>query len=103
MRKIGVAATQMSCSWDREENIRKAETFVRAAAAKGARVILLQELFETPYFCQKEKAEYFNLATAAEENPAVRHFSSVARELGVRCCPSASSSWPTRPDTTPLR
>lgn len=83
MRKIGVAATQMSCSWDREENIRKAETFVRAAAAKGARVILLQELFETPYFCQKEKAEYFNLATAAEENPAVRHFSSVARELGV--------------------
>ena len=83
MRKVKVAAVQMSCSWDREENIRKAESFVRTAAGNGARIILLQELFETPYFCQKEKAEYFALATPVEENPAVRRLSALARELGV--------------------
>ena len=51
MTTITVAATQMSCSWDREANLKKAEALVCEAAAQGAEVILLQELFETPYFC----------------------------------------------------
>lgn len=55
MRNVKVAATQMSCSSNIEENISKAETLVREAAAQGAQIILLQELFETPYFCQKRK------------------------------------------------
>ena len=55
MRKVKVAATQMSCSWNREEVLDKAEKLVRKAAAEGANIILLQELFETPYFCQKQK------------------------------------------------
>jgi N-carbamoylputrescine amidase len=83
MRKVKVAATQMSCTRDREENIAKAERLVRQAAEQGAQIILLQELFETPYFCQKEKAEYYSYATELEENPAVRHFRGVAKELGV--------------------
>ncbi len=83
MRKVKVAAVQMSCGADREENIRKAESFVRAAAAQGARIILLQELFETPYFCQKEKPEFFSLATVAEENPAIARLSALAAELSV--------------------
>lgn len=83
MRTVKVAATQMSCSGNIEENIRKADNLVRLAAAEGAQIILLQELFETPYFCQKEKADYYVYATELEHNKAVNHFKSVARELGV--------------------
>ena len=52
-RIVTVAATQMACSWDTAANIAKAERLVRQAAAQGAQIILIQELFETPYFCQK--------------------------------------------------
>ena len=83
MSEVKLAATQMACSWDRAENLEKAETLVRDAAARGARIIQLQELFETPYFCQQQKSEYFGLATSPGENPAVRHFQEVARELEV--------------------
>lgn len=83
MRKVTVAATQMSCTSDIEENIRRADKLVREAAAKGAQIILLQELFETPYFCQKEKSDYYVYARELEENKAVSHFREVARELQV--------------------
>lgn len=83
MRKVTVAATQMSCSHNVEENIAKAEALVREAAGRGANIILLQELFETPYFCQKEKPEYYGYATELENNRAVRHFRRVAEELQV--------------------
>ena len=83
MRKVKVAATQMSCSWNREEVLDKAEKLVRKAAAEGANIILLQELFETPYFCQKQKFEYFDLAKPLSENSAVKRFTEVAKELQV--------------------
>lgn len=83
MRKVVVAATQMSCTWDREATLAKAEKLVREAAAKGANIILLQELFETPYFCQRHDFEYMDLATTPEENPAVKRFQKVAKELDV--------------------
>ena len=83
MRKVVVAATQMSCTWDREATLAKAEKLVREAAAKGANIILLQELFETPYFCQRHDFEYMDLATTPEENPAVKRFQEVAKELDV--------------------
>ncbi|MGP7816782.1 N-carbamoylputrescine amidase [Niallia sp. 01092] len=83
MRNVKVAATQMSCSNNIEENIRKAESLVRQAAEKGAQIILLQELFETPYFCQKEKADYYVYATELEQNKAVNHFRQIAKELQV--------------------
>ena len=73
-RTVTVAATQMACSWDSQANIATAEKLVREAAAKGAQVILIQELFETPYFCQKPNAEYLHLATPVEQNPALQHF-----------------------------
>ena len=82
-RLVSVAATQMSCSWDRQDNIAKAEALVRQAAAKGAQIILIQELFETPYFCQKPNPEYLQLATPVEDNRAIRHFQALARELQV--------------------
>lgn len=83
MRNVKVAAVQMTCSWDREDTLKKADRLVRQAAEKGANIILLQELFETPYFCQKHVFEYLQIATSLEENPAVIHFSKVAKELGV--------------------
>jgi len=83
MRKVSEASTQMSCSWIREEVLDKAERLVREAAAKGANIILLQELFETPYFCQTQDFQHFGLATTLEENAAVKRFSKVAKELEV--------------------
>src|SRR5690554_3476667 len=80
-RLVTVAATQMSCSWDRQANIAKAEQLVRQAAAQGAQIILIQELFETPYFCQKPNPEYLQMATPTDENPAIKHFQAIAREL----------------------
>ncbi|MCF8019721.1 MAG: N-carbamoylputrescine amidase [Vallitaleaceae bacterium] len=83
MRKVIVAATQMSCSSDKKENILKADRLVREAAAKGAQIILIQELFETPYFCQVEKPAYYEFATSVEDNMAILHFKAVAKELEV--------------------
>lgn len=83
MRKVTVSATQMSCSWDIDENIKNAEKLVREAASKGAQIILLQELFETPYFCQMEDFKYYKYALEVENNKAVRHFSKIAKELEV--------------------
>lgn len=82
-RIITVAATQMSCSWDRAANISNAEKLVRQAAAKGAQIILIQELFETPYFCQKPNAGFLQLATTVENNLAIAHFQKIARELAI--------------------
>ncbi len=83
MRKIKVAAIQMQCSAIVEENIQKADRMVREAAANGAQVILLPELFERPYFCQERRYEYYAYAKSVEENDAVNHFKAVAKELGV--------------------
>ena len=81
MRNVKVAATQMSCSWDEKETLDKAERLVREAAQKGAQIILLQELFEHPYFCQHHNFDYAELATPLHENPAVLRFQKVAAEL----------------------
>lgn len=82
-RRVTVAATQFACGWDADANIAAAERLVREAAARGAQVILLQELFETPYFCIEQDARHLALARPIAENIAVRHFRALARELGV--------------------
>ena len=83
MRKVTVAATQMACSTDAAANIARAEKLVREAAAKGAQIILIQELFESLYFCQDQIHAHFNLARPLSENAAIAHFTPIARELGV--------------------
>jgi N-carbamoylputrescine amidase len=83
MRKITLAATQFACSWDVPKNVAKAKEIVRAAAAQGANVILLQELFETPYFCQDQCADHFGLAKPFKNNPLIAEFAELAKELGV--------------------
>ncbi len=83
MRNITFAATQFACTWDRKANIAKAKAMVRAAAAKGANVILLQELFETPYFPQDQSADHFALAAPFEGNPLIVEMAALAKELRV--------------------
>ena len=83
MRKIRVAAVQMSIPDTAEKSIEKADKLVREAAERGANVILLPELFENPYFCQERKYESYALAEALKENRAVKHFRKLAKELGV--------------------
>lgn len=83
MRQVTVAATQFACTWDRDGNVAKAEEMVRRAHAQGAQIILLQELFETPYFCKEQKAELFDLAAPAEGNKVLARMSALARELSV--------------------
>jgi len=83
MTTVTVAATQMACGWDREANIANAERLVREAAKRGANVVLLQELFETPYFCKDHLARYFELARPIEGNPTIERFAGLARELGI--------------------
>ena len=83
MRKVSFAATQFACTWDRAANIARAKEMVHAAAAKGANVVLLQELFETPYFCQDQLADHFALAAPFEANPLIAEMAELAKELGV--------------------
>jgi N-carbamoylputrescine amidase len=78
---VTVAAVQLSCSWDRAANIARAEQLVREAAAQDARIILIPELFETPYFCIEQDSRHLMLAQPLADNVAVRHFRTVAREL----------------------
>ena len=72
-----------SLFYTEEFTANRTEELVRQAAAKGAEIVLLPELFERPYFCQERRYEYYEYAQTAEENPAVRHFSRVAAELGI--------------------
>ncbi len=78
-----MAATQFACSWNLDENLARAEELVRQAARDGAQVILLQELFETPYFCIEQDSRHLRLATTLAENRAVARMTVLARELGV--------------------
>ncbi len=82
-RTVTVAATQFACSWDEASNLASAERVVRAAAAQGANIVLVQELFETPYFCAEQSPKYLALAKPVAGHPTVACMAALARELGV--------------------
>ena len=82
-RLLRVAATQFACSWDLEANLRTAEQLVREAAGAGAQLILLQELFATPYFCIEQDPAYLSLAEPASSSALLSRFQALAAELGV--------------------
>jgi N-carbamoylputrescine amidase len=83
MRNVTLAATQMACDWNIEGNLARAEKLVREAARQGAQIVLIQELFATPYFCQDQSAEFFVHAHPFESNPLIVRFAKLAAELGV--------------------
>src|SRR6185295_1774259 len=77
-----IGLVQTSCSLDPNENLAKTEWKVREAAAKGAQVICLQELFRSQYFCREENAALFALAETIP-GPSTERLAPIARELGV--------------------
>lgn len=81
--KTKVAATQLAISWDINKNFSKVEDVVRKAAKEGAKIILLQELFKTPYFCQIENYDYFSLAEEIENSQTIKFMAKLAKELDV--------------------
>ena len=83
MREVTFAATQMACSKNSKDNIDKAVNLIESAAKKGANVILIQELFETQYFCKDQKEELFELAKPFEDNPTIHLMSQVAKDNNV--------------------
>ena len=83
MTEVTVAATQMACSNDIDKNVSNAEKLVRQAASKGAQIILIQELFESQYFCMDQKEELFELSKPFDNHPTIKKFSELAKELKV--------------------
>jgi N-carbamoylputrescine amidase len=80
--KFRVGVVQMSCSTDAAENLAKAEQKIRDAAAKGAQIVCLQELFRSQYFCRVEDPNLFDLAESIP-GPSTDRFQPLAKELGV--------------------
>lgn len=70
-RQVTVAAVQMQCTNHPQENLKKAEKMVRQAAAAGAQIILLSELFEREYFCQQRRYDFYSYAKPVEERSGV--------------------------------
>ena len=81
-RVFQVGLVQTSCSLDPAENLQKAIEKTRQAAAKGAQIICLQELFRSQYFCRDENADLFDLAETIP-GPSTEALSKVAKELNV--------------------
>jgi N-carbamoylputrescine amidase len=72
----------MRCSINPAENVDKAISFIRKAASQGAKIVSMQELFTTQYFCQKEDHKYFAFAEEIP-GPTSKRLSEIAKELDV--------------------
>lgn len=79
---VNVGIVQTACTAKPQENLDKAIGKIREAAAKGAQIICLQELFLSLYFCDVEDYENFKLAESIP-GPSTDVFSALAKELGV--------------------
>lgn len=82
MSTVQVGLVQMTCTANKEENLRKAIEKTREAAAKGAQIVCLQELFTSLYFCDEENYDNFSLAETIP-GPSTDSLGAVAKELGV--------------------
>ena len=80
---VTVAATQMACVWDFDANLARAESLVRKAASEGANIILIQELFASPYFCKDQMESHFDLAETLDDSVVLSRMASLAKELEV--------------------
>lgn len=83
MSKVVVAAIQMRCYPEVEKSLAAAEKMVRKAAAQGANIILLPELFAREYFCQQRRYNFYDYAMPVAEDPAVQMGMRLAKELQV--------------------
>ncbi len=83
MRTLQVAALQFACGEDRDGNVATAERLIREAAATGAQLVLLPELFETPYFAKSMRHERYALAAPADSHSTLHRLQALAAELRV--------------------
>lgn len=83
MSKVVVAAIQMRCYPEVEKSLAAAEKMARKAAAQGANIILLPELFAREYFCQQRRYDFYDYAMPVAEDPAVQMGMRLAKELQV--------------------
>ncbi|MFO1034486.1 MAG: N-carbamoylputrescine amidase [Hyphomicrobiales bacterium] len=83
MSLVKVAITQMASRHDWQKNCDAAEALVRQAAAAGAQLILLQELFDGDYFCIEQHTRFFAQAEELDRHRTVQRFAALARELNV--------------------
>lgn len=81
--KVKVCCTQMSMSWNIEKNIEQADALIAQAKKQGANIILLPELFMTPYFCQTEDYDHFALAQSFEDSSLIKHYQEIAKKYDV--------------------
>ena len=81
--KVNVSCTQMRCDWDIQDNIQRAEKLILQAADQGAQIILLQELFETPYFPIDRQAKHFDLASVLDDQTTIKKMRKIAKKLKV--------------------
>ena len=81
-RNIKVAALQHACGADPEQNTERTVAAIREAGVRGAGLVLTQELFRTPYFCQREEAARFDLAEPVP-GPTTERLGALARELDL--------------------
>jgi len=82
IRNLRVALVQSAPTEDPNENVKRAEETIRKAAARGAQLVCLPELFRTPYFPQEETAAHFEFAEPIP-GPTTERLSPLAKELGV--------------------
>jgi N-carbamoylputrescine amidase len=83
MAIISVGAVQMAMTDDFDHNLATAERLVRGAAEQGARIVLIPELFEGPYFCKDQLPGHLGRAIELDGHPTIEHFAKVAAELGL--------------------
>lgn len=82
MRKLKIGMVQQHCTADIPANIESLKGYIREAAAKGAQLVVLQELHNSLYFCQEENARLCDLAEPIP-GPSTETFGALAKELGV--------------------
>lgn len=80
---LDVAVVQCRLADDRDSNLERVESLVREAAATGASIVLVPELFEGPYFPRRERHEVFDLASPLQGHSTIGRMQALASELGV--------------------
>jgi N-carbamoylputrescine amidase len=83
MREVAVAAVQMSCFGSRDDNLEAAEKAIRSAAADGATIVLLPELFDGAYFPKTQEAAALHRAHPIDGHPSIERMRPLAAELGI--------------------
>ena len=82
-RIVRGALLQASWTGDKELMIQKHEGFAHEASKQGAQVMLFQELFYGPYFCQVQDAQYYSYTELIPDGPTTKRMQDLAKQTGM--------------------